>query len=517
MLCRFNAWIAATGPCRLCRKPLQRLSDALDGSRFAVELVTTIDAYVDLARALKRPAQALDSLQQAIATITLLVEGGMLDLAAYLRVLSEKCAVLLRDLGRGAEAAVELGSTVTLLRRLAQQHDKLEGQLSRAILSQSDNLRLIKSFAEAETAGREAVELCRRLAHTEPGPDANETLGRALYQHGLTLEASERIEDALKAMGEAVDIFRRLDEEHPSRFRYHLAESVRKYGALLWALDRDKEAEKPIAEAVELLRSLAEEDQSYLTTFAGALRTAIEFLLSNGKIRDAEKQFYKAETTARSVAKGDLNEQLAKEFKALEERIDAAEKASVVAIERLFVDKQPSGKIGIDDSIHVWRWALRFFDLATSQLAQGDTENAGHSYKAAQAANDRAVAISRTTYANSDEKLRPRMKARLAAMLSMGGAIALYTGEASRSLECVEEASALGGLETFLQSIRAVALFSLGRLDEAMPIFDSIKDEKLSSGKTYSAEILEDLDNLQKLGIVNADARERARQAILSR
>src|SRR5262249_35170394 len=147
---------------------------------------------------------------------------------------------------------------------------------------------------------------------------------------------------------------------------------------------------------------------------------------------------------------------------------DAAEKASIVAIERLFVDKKPSGKTGIDDSVHVFRWTLRFSDLAASQLAQGDIEKAAHSYKAAQAANDQAIAIARATYADSDEKLRPRMKVRLAAMLLMGGAIDIYTGEASRSLECVEEASALGGLGTTLQGIRVVALFVLGRLDEAM-------------------------------------------------
>jgi tetratricopeptide (TPR) repeat protein len=109
---------------------------------------------------------------------------------------------------------------------------------------------------EALAAIGEAVEIYRRLAATRP--DAFEPdLAMALNNLGARLSGLGRREDALTATGEAVEIYRRLAATRPDAFEPDLAGSLNNLGGMLSGLGRREDALTATNRAVEIYRRLA--------------------------------------------------------------------------------------------------------------------------------------------------------------------------------------------------------------------------------------------------------------------
>ncbi len=103
---------------------------------------------------------------------------------------------------------------------------------------------------DALKAVQEALDIYRKLAETNPQaflPD----LAMSLNNLGTMLSDLGRREDALKAAQEAGDIYRKLAETNPQAFLPDLAMSLGAYGKVLRTLERHAESAESFAEGLQ--------------------------------------------------------------------------------------------------------------------------------------------------------------------------------------------------------------------------------------------------------------------------
>jgi tetratricopeptide (TPR) repeat protein len=123
---------------------------------------------------------------------------------------------------------------------------------------------------EALAATREAVEICRQLAQTNPQaflPDLATTLNNL----GSDLSALGLREEALAATREAVEICRQLAQANPQAFLPDLARSLGAHGTVLLGLDRPTEAAAAFAEGLQHLLPFLRALPQAFAELAGAL------------------------------------------------------------------------------------------------------------------------------------------------------------------------------------------------------------------------------------------------------
>jgi tetratricopeptide (TPR) repeat protein len=146
---------------------------------------------------------------------------------------------------------------------------------------------------QALTAVQDAVDLWRRLAQVNPAafePD----LAQSLKNLGVMLTRIGRREEALTATQDAVTVYRRLAQADlltadPPAFEYALAISLSNLGAMLAGMGRREEALAATQEAVKTLRPLARinlhsaDRRARVIALSGCSRGTMIVILSVGR------------------------------------------------------------------------------------------------------------------------------------------------------------------------------------------------------------------------------------------
>jgi len=156
---------------------------------------------------------------------------------------------------------------------------------------------------EALTASREAADLYRRLAETDPAyrPD----LAMSLTNLGNRLSELGRREEALAPSQEAVATYRQLAVANPAHVP-DLALSLTNLGALLSALGQREEALTPAEEATDLYRRSVEVDRTtHLPGLAAALTNLGALLSRLGRREEALALTEEAVASYRRLAEAD--------------------------------------------------------------------------------------------------------------------------------------------------------------------------------------------------------------------
>ena len=129
----------------------------------------------------------------------------------------------------------------------------LASESSRLLNNLSNHLSWLGRREDALKAIEEAVDLYRNLAAQRP--DAfNADLTSSLNNLSTCLSVLGRREDALKASEEAVEIRRKLAAQRPDAFNPALATSIGVKSQVLSGIERERDALDAIREGVEILR-----------------------------------------------------------------------------------------------------------------------------------------------------------------------------------------------------------------------------------------------------------------------
>jgi hypothetical protein len=162
-----------------------------------------------------------------------------------------------------------------------------EAERARALGMWGLALSALGRRAEALQATQEAVDLYRRLA--EQHPDAFlPYLAASLNNLGLRLSEMGRRAEALQATQEAVEIRRPLAAQHPDAFLPDLAASLNNLGLWLSEMGRRAEALQATQEAVDLYRRLAEQhSDAFLPDLAASLNNLGAMLSEMGRRAEA--------------------------------------------------------------------------------------------------------------------------------------------------------------------------------------------------------------------------------------
>jgi tetratricopeptide (TPR) repeat protein len=140
---------------------------------------------------------------------------------------------------------------------------------------------------EALSASREAVDIHRRLAETDPD-NFRPNLASSLQNRGNQLAKLGRHDEALEAAAQAVELYRSLAKNRPDRFLPDLATSLNSLGNHLSDLGRREAALAAIQEAVDIYRPLADaRPKAFLHRLALALNNLGNRLSNLGHRNDA--------------------------------------------------------------------------------------------------------------------------------------------------------------------------------------------------------------------------------------
>ncbi|KAF7967290.1 hypothetical protein HWV62_34979 [Athelia sp. TMB] len=173
---------------------------------------------------------------------------------------------------------------------------------ARALLSLSNRLKYVGRLEEALTAIDDSVQLHRALAARQPAIFGTQ-LADSLLHFSNRLSTLGRHEEALKATQEAVEVYRPLAAEQPADFNAGLALSLNNLSAKLSDLYRHEEALAAIQEAVGLQRALAaERPETFNADLAQSLNNLSVDLSSHGRHEEALAAIQEAVGLYRALA-----------------------------------------------------------------------------------------------------------------------------------------------------------------------------------------------------------------------
>jgi tetratricopeptide (TPR) repeat protein len=321
------------------------------------------------------------------------------DLATSIEPVLPRRSIALREF-----AAI---ATEQALERARLQDPSLERDAAVARLANvwSSRLADLERRREALMAVAEAVEIYRRLAESNPGNFLS-GLASSLHNQSGYLSRLGRGEDSVEAIEEAVEIYRVLADADPDPFLADLATTLNNQSYVLGQLRRLEDALAAIEEAVELYRVLADaRPDAYLPDLATSLNIYAVQLESLGRYEDAlpviedAVQIYQGLADARPDAfLADLAESLnnqsgcLSELRCRDEAAAAIEEA--VAIYRRLAEARP---------------AVFLPSLATALNTQAVELQSLRSQNEALAAIEEAVAIRRPLAEAQPDAFRPEL------------------------------------------------------------------------------------------------------------
>ncbi|MER7767040.1 tetratricopeptide repeat protein [Kitasatospora sp. NPDC096140] len=240
---------------RLTEHLLRRTRDPNDRALLHTRLATR-QSHAGLHR------QALENSVQAVACLRGPAEE---DPVQYLPDLSNALAnlgVCRSVLGQAAEALEATEEAVLLARRHAAEHPAArrpgapQADLSRPLSNLVHHRLATGRLDEALEAARQAVDLCRDLSDADPD-GYRPAYARALVNAGIALFESGHRADAVDAGRTALAVYRALAADSPDRFDPEFATSLVTVANHLWGMGRGTEALGVAATAVGIRRRLA--------------------------------------------------------------------------------------------------------------------------------------------------------------------------------------------------------------------------------------------------------------------
>ncbi|RSN53536.1 hypothetical protein DMH01_38150 [Amycolatopsis sp. WAC 04182] len=204
-----------------------------------------------------------------------------------------------------AEAAVAVGEILVDRQRSIPANDPILGsaRLAQRLTALAVRLGAVGRLEDALKAITEAVAIRRQLAEQRPDtflPD----LATSLYIFAVRLGALGRLEDSLEVNVEAVTLHRRLTEQRPNAFLPGLATSLNNMAVRLSALGRPEDALEAITEAITIRRQLAEQrPDTFLPGLAAGLNNLARAQNSLGRLEDSLESITEAVTIKRQLAK----------------------------------------------------------------------------------------------------------------------------------------------------------------------------------------------------------------------
>ncbi|TFK22230.1 TPR-like protein [Coprinopsis marcescibilis] len=246
---------------------LPRVEAALDICR-RLTLTHPNEARLALAHSLETKGFVLDKMKRFDDAYR--IDAEVLDLYRQLAVVhperfQRRLGLGLRNLAwsldvckKHVEAAVVMQEEVELRRKMIERDPDTSARLATSLGRWARYLRNAGRIPEADEYGREAVEIRRRLAHSNP-EKYNIHLAGSLYNLASDLDDCGRVAEAIAFSYEAVEIRRELVANDPSKFGPNLARSLNNHAIYLQKLGRTEEALKVRLERDEIRRkSLAD-------------------------------------------------------------------------------------------------------------------------------------------------------------------------------------------------------------------------------------------------------------------
>lgn len=205
-------------------------------------------------------------------------------------------AALLHDLayrmtiaGFHESALDPIEEAVGIRRQLAEANpDGHLPQLASALTQAGNVLADLGRRPQALAASREAAEINRRLASTDPAAVRLSDLARSLTNLAARLAKSGLDHESIASAQEAVEIRHRLVDADPGKHLPELALTLSNLSGQLGDMKRVHEALAPAQEAVTLYRRFAEADPaSYLHPLAASLHNLANIMSLAGRRREA--------------------------------------------------------------------------------------------------------------------------------------------------------------------------------------------------------------------------------------
>ncbi|WP_423463972.1 tetratricopeptide repeat protein [Promicromonospora sp. MS192] len=253
--------------------------------------------------AFPHPSLALGELRAELASRTLGALGAAPD-GARLAEARHDAGVALREAGRAEDAEPHERRAVSQFQRLAgadprRFRPRLAVQLAHLAATCAEQGR----YEEARDLAGQAVALLRLLAAGDATGAAWPELATALTDLAATAAALGDPAAALAPGREAVEVWRRLVQEHPERFVPGLARALAGVARWLVDLGRAAEAIGPAAESLGLSRDLAATDpDAHLPGLGDALSVTGSALVEQGDDEEAVPYLTEAVATHRRTA-----------------------------------------------------------------------------------------------------------------------------------------------------------------------------------------------------------------------
>ncbi|MBY8870506.1 CHAT domain-containing protein [Micromonospora sp. PLK6-60] len=263
-----EALAADTEAVKILRRLAPRDPDALNPSLAA--------ATANLTGRLAMSGRHEEALTAAIETVKIYRRLAATDpsrFAPRLGAALSNLGIVRSDLGHD-QAALDLGTeATTLLHDIVADDPAVIGPiLATALTALSSHHCQVRQYDEGTAAASEAVHLFRRLIEANPGYEPD--LAKALDNLGVNQWNRDEREEALDALGEAANIYRRHAIATPQAFQPALADSLHKLGDALAECGRIDEALAATTDAVTLYRRLAAANpEEFQAELAGALNS----------------------------------------------------------------------------------------------------------------------------------------------------------------------------------------------------------------------------------------------------
>jgi tetratricopeptide (TPR) repeat protein/MinD-like ATPase involved in chromosome partitioning or flagellar assembly len=216
-------------------------------------------------------------------------------------------SMMLEKVGRYREATAAVGEAIVIWRALLSHDssDAIRSELAGSLNNAGNFLGAQGKLDEALIAIEEAVELYRDLAKAQPAA-YNADLAMAATNLSTILARMGRTEQALSYSLEAVNVYRQLVQGHSARYESDFARALNNHSNLLGALGRRGDALSAIDEALELSRSVtanavSEDDDGYVATL---LHSRAMQLYEERRLPDAQRAMEEAITMRRRLAAG---------------------------------------------------------------------------------------------------------------------------------------------------------------------------------------------------------------------
>ena len=276
---------------------------ALSESKNRVSPVVTIQKILDLTPG-RQTTWSL--LFQACADLR--YTEGYQDIEKWLETLFEKLD--LEDLQEADRAMPEPHVDLEPLRARLRQHivvitgeiGKPAAELAAALANLSVAFARAGRRQEALEPAQEAVDIYRKLNQQNPDAFPPE-LAASLNNLALSLSELGQRQEAVKPAGEAVAIYRNLAQHNSDAFLPNLAMSLNNLATFLSELGQRQEALKPAQEAATIYRNLVQRNQdAFLPDLATSLNNLAAFLSNLGRRQEALKPAQEAVQIRRQLA-----------------------------------------------------------------------------------------------------------------------------------------------------------------------------------------------------------------------